>query len=91
MPNILIEKAPSPMKLEIMGVDDWQTERWEPGVHFEFCSIVQTNHIACGCGSISVADEGEYDFDEGDLITVMPETECQWNITEAIERFYKNG
>ena len=79
------------MKLEIMGVDDWPSECWQPGIHYEFCSLVQTNHIAYGRGSIIVVDEGEYEFDEGDLIVVMPETECQWNITEAIERFYKNG
>ncbi len=91
MSRVLIEHSPSPMKLEVIGVDDWPVVREAPGSYRKYCVNTETSYITRGAGDIRVADEPAIRFGAGDLVTVMPDTECAWNITEEIERHYSKG
>ncbi|MGI9316174.1 MAG: cupin domain-containing protein, partial [bacterium] len=51
----------------------------------------ETSYILEGSGEIQFSDDESVSFIAGDLVTVMPETSCIWNITEAIERHYSKG
>ncbi len=91
MPSVLRESSPSPMKLEVLGVDDWPVSHHSPSLWNRYIEQTEMSYILSGAGEIHVQDEPAVSFIAGDLITVMPDTTCIWNITEAIERHYKTG
>ena len=91
MTQVLVEHDPSPMKLEVMQVDDWPCVKEPEGQFERDYSSSETSYIAEGAGNIELADGSVVMFGAGDLLTVMPETCCVWNITEAIERYYSKG
>ena len=91
MSKVLIEQNPSPMKLEVLGVDDWPVTREAIGTSERHYPYSETSYIIEGSGEIRVLNEETISFTAGDLITVMPETRCIWYITEEIERHYYKG
>jgi uncharacterized cupin superfamily protein len=91
MNKVLVEQDPSPMKLEVLGVDDWPVAREAVGVSKREYTVSETSYIIEGSGEIKIPDNESVSFSAGDLVTVMPETCCIWNITEAIERHYSKG
>ena len=72
-------------------MDDWSVIREAPGDSERHYPATETSYIARGCGHILVDGEEPQSFCTGDLITVLPDTLCVWNITEAIERYYSKG
>ena len=78
------------MKLEILNVDDWPIAQEEVGQFEKYYIQSELNYILEGAGSVSAGNETVH-FEVGDLVTVMPETTCTWNITKAIRRHYSNG
>lgn len=91
MNKVLVEQNPSPMKLEVLGVDEWPLTREAIGTSERNYSQSETSYILEGSGEIQVPNEETISFTAGDLITVMPETCCIWYITEEIERHYYKG
>ncbi len=91
MSAVLVEQFPSPMKLEVLGVDDWPIVTEPVGTTERYNESTETSLIASGSGEIIVKNEDPVTFAAGDLLTVMPHTRCVWNITEAIERHYYKG
>lgn len=91
MPRVLVERSPSPMKLDVLGVEDWPLVVEPAGRVVRHCPTTETSYIASGAGEISVRGEEPVPFAAGDLVTVMPDTECAWDITEEIERHYYKG
>ena len=91
MPRVLLEKSPSPMKLDVLGAEDWPLVVEPVGRMVRYCPATETSYIADGAGEISVQGEEPVRFCAGDLVTVMPDTECAWNITEEIQRHYYKG
>ena len=78
------------MKLEVLGVDDWPLVDEKPGQFQKYYNQSEISYIVDGEGMIDFVD-GQIVFESGDLVTVMPETTCTWNITKAIQRHYSNG
>ena len=91
MNQVLVEQDPSPMKLEVLNVDDWPLVREPPGTSDRSYLHTETSYIVEGTGQIEVSGGETVRISEGDLVTVMPHTQCTWNITEAIERHYYKG
>ncbi len=91
MNGVLIESDPSPIKLEVLGVEDWYLVKEQVGQRSHLESRTETSYIVEGSGTITDEDGHQHPFMEGDLVTIMPNTECRWHITEAIERHYSNG
>jgi hypothetical protein len=89
--RVLIENSPSPLKLEVLGVDDWPVAMEPAGESERYCPHTETSYIESGAGHILVEGDTPLEFAAGDLVTVMPDTRCVWNITEAIERHYYKG
>ena len=79
------------MKLEVLGVEDWPLVVEPAGLVVRHCPSTETSYIAGGAGEITVRGEEPVRFAAGDLVTVMPDTECTWDITEEIERHYYKG
>lgn len=89
--NILLERNPSPAKLEVLGVYDWPIWRkkactfdWTYADH-EICYILE--------GRFRVTLEGNepQEFRRGDLITFPAGMKCVWEILEDVEKHYNFG
>ena len=91
MTQVLVEKYPSPMKLEVLNVDDWPILQHEAG-RFETCEErTETSLIVEGEAEIQVDGEQPVVIREGDLVTILPGTRCSWHITKAIKRHHSLG
>jgi len=94
MSQILVEQYPSPMKLDVLGAEDWPVMEEPVGVIEREVTNTETSYIVEGAGVICPLPESAgaaAEFSAGDLVTIMPETRCRWTITEAVERHYANG
>ena len=91
MTQVLVEQYPSPMKLEVLNVDDWPILQHEAG-RFETCEErTETSLIVEGEAEIQVDGEQPVLIREGDLVTILPGTRCSWHITKAIKRHHSLG
>ena len=91
MPQVLVEHDPSPMKLEVLGAEDWPLVTDGVGTETRDYPTTETSYILEGHAEIRVDGEGDISIGPGDLVTVMPQTHCVWNITKAIQRHYSIG
>ena len=90
-PQILLERNPSPMKLEVLGVYDWPIWRKEvssfPWTYQqqETCYVLRVR--------FTVTPEGgePQSFQRGDLITFPQGMHCTWEILEDVEKHYDFG
>ena len=88
MNDILIEHDPSPMKLEVLGVEDWPVCNEAVSVAERRYARTETTFILRGCAEITPRGGETVIITRGDLVTFLPEAHCTWNITEAMERHY---
>ena len=91
MQQVLIESNPSPMKMEILNVEDWPILHHEPG---EFCATVdrtETSFILSGEAELRVEGYDPVFVMTDDLVTILPGTVCRWHITKAIKRHHLMG
>ena len=91
MPSVLVEQNPSPMKLEVMGVEDWPLRVEPVGELDALADDAGTSYIVRGEATLQAADEDPVTVGEGDLVVILPGTCCRWTITKEIERHHANG
>jgi len=89
--QILVERSPSPMKLDVMYVEDWET--WEKDVSKFPWSYDQTEtcYIIAGEAVITPDDGEPVIIAEGDLVTFLAGLTCTWEIRKPIRKYYKIG
>ena len=86
MGAILVEHDPSPMKLEVLGVEDWPVGGEEVSVFDKVYGGTETSYILRGRAEITPEGGETVVVRPGDLVTFMPDTRCTWRIIEAMER-----
>ena len=86
MNQVLVEGDPSPMKLEIMGAEDWPLLSHAQGSYQHTVNATETSYIVNGSATIVCGNSAPTAVNEGDLLTIMPDTQCVWTITKAIQR-----
>jgi uncharacterized cupin superfamily protein len=86
MNQVLVESDPSPMKLEIMGAEEWPLLIHAPGTYQHCVSATESSYIVEGNATVVSGNALPVTVSEGDLLTIMPDTECVWTITKAIHR-----
>ena len=91
MTQVLVEQYPSPMKLEVLNVDDWPILQHEAGRFETREERTETSLIVEGEAEIQVDGEQPVVIREGDLVTILPGTRCSWHITKAIKRHHSLG
>jgi uncharacterized cupin superfamily protein len=91
MPQILVEHDPSPMKLEVLDVEEWPTVVEPVGSSEHDYRQTETSYIVEGEGAIKAVGEEAVLIGTGDLVTILPDTICTWTITKEIERHYSKG
>ena len=88
---VLVEHDPSPMKLEVLGVDDWSISIDAVSVQEKTHAHTETHYILRGRAEITPQDGQTVVVRAGDLVTCMPDARCRWKITEALERHHRKG
>ncbi len=91
MSSVLIEHDPSPMKLEVLGVEDWPVCNDAVSLQEKSYDQTETTFIIQGRAEITPRDGKTVIINAGDLVTFLPDACCMWNITEAMERHYSQG
>lgn len=86
--QILVERNPSPAKLDVIGVYDWPI--WEKEISTfpwkydrqETCYLLEGDVIV-------TPDEGEpVQIQRGDLVTFPAGMTCTWEIREPVKKHY---
>lgn len=91
MDDILLERNPSPAKLEVMGVYDWPI--WTK----EISTFPWTYESRETCyfleGDVIVTPEGSepVHMGEGDLVTFPVGMACTWEIRAPVRKHYNLG
>jgi uncharacterized cupin superfamily protein len=86
--EILLERKPSPMKLEVLGVYDWPIWRKTASV-FDWTYVQQeTCYILRGEFTVTPVGGEPQDFRRGDLITFPQGMLCRWEIHKDVEKHY---
>lgn len=86
MSSVLVEHDPSPLKLEVLGVDDWPLTVEAVSVRDAVYPHSETQFIVSGCAEITPHDAPPVVVRGGDLLTFLPGAKCRWNITETLEK-----
>ena len=91
MTQILVEQNPSPMKLDVMHVEDWDT--WEKEVSTFPWRYAQTEtcFIIEGEAVITPHSGDPVTIVAGDLVTFMAGLDCTWEICRPIRKHYRIG
>lgn len=91
MSRILVEQDPSPMKLEVMHVEQWET--WEKEVsRFPWTyDETETCYILEGAAVVTPRNGEPVAISAGDLVVFMAGLSCVWDITQPIRKQYKIG
>ena len=89
--EILVERKPSPMKLEVLGVYQWPIWRKEVSTFPWTYDVQETCYVLRG-RFVVTPDGGEpMEFGRGDLITFPKGLSCTWQILEPVEKHYDFG
>jgi uncharacterized cupin superfamily protein len=86
--EILLERKPSPMKLEVLGVYQWPIWRKEVSTFPWKYDVQETCYVLRG-RFVVTPDGGEpLEFARGDLIRFPKGLSCTWQILEPVEKHY---
>ena len=91
MSKILSEHNPSPMKLEVMGVEDWPLETIPAGTTTQQHLQTEVFYILSGEVRLSEEDGDPVLLGAEDLVTIMPGQNCRWEVLEALSRHFQIG
>ncbi|MCB1785103.1 MAG: cupin domain-containing protein [Gammaproteobacteria bacterium] len=90
-PQILLERNPSPMKLEVLGVYDWPIWRKEVSSFPWTYQQQETCYVLRGRFTVTPEGGEPQSFQRGDLITFPQGMRCTWEILEDVEKHYDFG
>jgi len=89
--QILVENDPSPMKLDVMGVEEWDVWEREPSEFpWEYVET-ETCYLLAGEAEITPVNGKPTTIRAGDLVVFMGGLQCHWRIKTAIRKHYRIG
>ncbi len=87
-PEIQLERNPSPVKLEVLGVENWGIWRKEKSTFPWTYNRQETCYILRGRFTVTPEGGEPMEFQRGDLITFPKGLKCTWEILEDVEKYY---
>ncbi len=91
MNQILVEHAPSPMKLEVLNVENWPMTQKPVGEHASSAvTVSQTFYIEEGDAVIVIEGEQPIEVSSGDLLTILPGKDCEWHVKTEMTLYHAN-
>ncbi len=91
MSKILVESDPSPMKLEVLGVEDWPVSVRGPGLSTHEYPHTETCYVITGDARLTPVDGEPVRIREGDLVTLLPGLVCTWHVHTSIRSHVRTG
>lgn len=79
------------MKLEVMGVEDWQYETIPTGTTTQEHLHTEVFYILSGEVRLSVEGGEPLLLGEDDLVTIMAGQSCRWEVLEELSRHFQVG
>ena len=89
MSELLIEHNPSPLKLEVLGVDDWPVRTDDVCTFSAHYETTEISYVTAGEAVITTQSGESILARDGDMITCMPGLDCNWAIKETLTRHYR--
>ena len=89
MKDIIIEHHLTPIKLEVLYVDDWPVWTKEVSKFDWEYDKTETCYIAEGKAIITPEGKEPLTIGRGDMVTFPKGMKCVWDIIEDIEKHYK--
>ena len=86
--QILLERNPSPAKLDVIGVYDWPIWRKEASVFPWTYDQQETCYVLRGRFIVTPDGGDPQEFTRGDLITFPKGLSCTWEIVENVEKHF---
>jgi hypothetical protein len=86
--EILLERKPSPAKLEVLGVYDWPVWRKEPSIFPWKYEVAETCYLRRGRVIVTPASGAPVELARGDLVTFPAGLSCTWEVLETVEKHY---
>jgi uncharacterized cupin superfamily protein len=86
--EILVERNPSPAKLDVLGVYDWPIWRKETSTFPWQYGAQETCYVLRGRFVVTPEGGAPQEFRRGDLITFPAGLSCTWEILEDVEKHY---
>lgn len=91
MSKILVEHDPSPMKLEVMGVEDWPIWTKEASTFQWHYEQTETCYLLEGDVIVKPVAGDPVHLRAGDLVTFLAELSCTWEIRAPVKKHYRLG
>lgn len=89
MDKILIERNPSPAKLEVMGVDDWPIWTKEVSTFPWTYDATEICYIEEGEAVVTPTGGAPETIREGDLVHFPKGMSCTWDIRVPVRKHYR--
>lgn len=86
--QILLERNPSPAKLDVIGVYDWPIWRKEASTFTWTYDRQERCYILRGRFTVTPDGGKPQEFKRGDFITFPKGMSCTWAISEDVEKHY---
>lgn len=91
MSKILIEHDPSPLKLEVLGVDGWPVWTKEACTFPWRYDQTETCYFVEGEAVVTPEDGEPVSVRAGDLVTFLADLSCTWEIRATVRKHYRLG
>lgn len=91
MSKILIEHDPSPMKLEVIGVDSWPLSTRGVSTFQRRYDQTEMCYFLEGDVIVTPADGQPVKMGEGDLVTFLADLSCTWEVRSPVRKHYRVG
>lgn len=82
--RVLVERAPSPGKLEVLGAEDWPLERFPPGRHVRDYAAGEECYLVEGEAVLRCDGQTE-EVAAGDLLFIPRGLTVAWEVAAEIE------
>ncbi len=83
---VLVEHDPSPLKLEVLGVEAWPVSECAVGTHAHEYAHTQTCYLLAGRAVITPQQGEPVHVGEGDLVTFLAGSSCAWEIRTPVRK-----
>ena len=91
MNQILIEKSPSPGKLEVLGVESWPTQTMLVGKHTHHCKGNEEYYVSAGKAILDCGSHPGETIGDGDLVFIPQGLTVTWDVIDTVECHRRPG
>ena len=85
MNRILIEKSPSPHKIDVLGAETWPLKRITAGRYTRSYTTSEECYIVAGTATLACEAQNTETVNGGDLVFIPRGLTVTWDIAKAVE------